>query len=120
MGVGTSYNISFYGENYMVYPLVSKYRNGRLAVMLMCTNGEPFADLTVNLVDAPCPEGCAYLDTNNFPQGERFVALYRLAEPTGKYARSGYCTYPLYRFNMRALTGKKSEKKDTGMHPFGL
>ena len=115
-----SYNVSFYGENYKVYPYVSKYRNGRLAILLMGTDGEPFADLTVNLVDEPCPSGCAYLDTNNFPQGEEFVRKNRLAEFTGMYGRSGFCTYPLYKFSMTALSGKKTEKKDKNMHPFGL
>ena len=112
-----TYSIKFYGETYKVYPYVSKYRNGRLAILLMGTDGEPFADLTVNLVNEQCPKDCAVLDTNNFREGEEFVRKNRLGTFTGVYGYSGYCSYPLYKFDMDALTGKKKEKAGT---PFGL
>ena len=112
-----TYTIKSYGSTYRVRPYVSKYRNGRLAIVLVCTNGEPFADLTVNLVNETCPANCAYLDTNNFPDGEAFVLKRRLGKPTGKLGFSGYCAYPLYRFDMDALMGKEKKKE---AHPFGL
>lgn len=111
-----TYTIKFYGETYKVYPVVEKYRNGRLAILLMDQEG-PFADLTVNLVNEQCPKDCAFLDTNNFREGEEFVRKNRLGTFTGIYGYSGYCSYPLYRFDMGALTGKKKEKTGT---PFGL
>ena len=112
-----TYSIKFYGETYKVRPYVTKYRNGRLAILLEETSGEPFADLTVNLVNEQCPKDCAFLDTNNFREGEEFVRKNRLGTFTGIYGHSGYCSYPLYRFDMDALTGKKKEKTGT---PFGL
>lgn len=105
------YSIKFYGSTYKVYPVVEKYRNGRLAIELIDPKEGPFADLTVNLVNEPCPKNCAYLDTNNFPQGEDFVKKNKLGKFTGMYGMSGYCTYPLYEFDMDALKGKTTAKK---------
>lgn len=48
-------------------------------------------------------KGEAYLDTNNFPEGVQLVKKYKLAEPTGEYGQSGFCTYPLYKFDMKKL-----------------
>lgn len=115
-----TFNIRFYGDNYKVYPYIGTYRNNRLAIVLYETNGEAFAHLTVNLVNEQCPADCAYLDTNNFPQGEEFVKKNHLATFTGHYGHSGYCTYPLYRFDMDALTGRKKTAKKEELHPFGL
>lgn len=42
----------------------------------------------------------AYVDTNNCPWAEDFIHRYRLGEDTQICAQSGFCTYPLYKFNM--------------------
>ena len=42
----------------------------------------------------------AYVDTNNIPEAPGFIIENKLGEPTGDYAASGFCMYPLYRFNL--------------------
>ncbi len=83
------------------------FYGNRLAVNALCLEeGEyvPFADLTVNLpeeeLSGPC---CAYLDINNFFRGTLLVMQAGIAQPTGKYGRSGYCTYPEYEFDLEKL-----------------
>lgn len=72
--------------------------NGRLAIQLYSEDG-PFATLSVNLPDEPIDdkENEFFLDANNCPWGARFLAQYGLAIPTGRYAFSGFCMYPLYK-----------------------
>lgn len=87
---------------YEVELRVSKYRNnGNLAVMLWSPTEGPFATITVNLCKLPA--GYAYLDTNNCPWVEGFVKRYGLAEDANASGCSGYCVYPLYKFNMDKL-----------------
>ena len=57
-----------------------------------------FANLTVN-IDAPCPEYCAYVDTNNLSTAEEFIKDNELGEFSGFTAVSGYHEYPLYTFD---------------------
>jgi len=83
---------------------VSTYMYGGSLYMNLldrCEDGvEPYADITVNLPEYKSGPDCAFVDTNNFSQAEKLIAEYKLGEPTGRYARSGYCTYPEYKFNM--------------------
>lgn len=64
---------------------------------------EPFGNATVNISHTPAPDYCGYLDTNNLPAIEKFVRENDLGEPTGVVGFSGYCTYPLYKFNADKL-----------------
>ena len=67
---------------------------------------EPYATLTKNLNYDDCdpaPEDCAYLDTNNINGVEEFVTENKLGEFTGITKPCGYCTYPLYRFDMAKI-----------------
>ena len=62
------YPLEFYGEMYDLSLFVTEYtNNGRLAIILIDQDGEDFADVTVNLPGERCPEGCAFVDTNNSP-----------------------------------------------------
>ncbi len=63
----------------------------------------PYATLTVNLEGYDVPKYHAFLDTNNCPTAEQFVVSNGLGTSTGKYGRSGYCQYPLYKFNREKL-----------------
>ena len=89
------------GTEYKVRPFFTKYiNNNSIALVLVGEQeyeGQRVATLTVNLDGIP-PKGCAYLDTNNCENAERFVVENGLAEPMNVYKRSGYCEYPLYRF----------------------
>ena len=63
---------------------------------------EPYGDVSVNLAHA-APEYCAYVDTNNMPELEKFITDNRLGEFTGMTQGSGFCSYPLYLFDADRL-----------------
>lgn len=90
--------------DYGIYDVQAKrarYYNNNLAIELYA-DWEPFARLTVNLVN-DLDEDCAYVDTNNCPWAEHFIVTNNLGYPVGTARRSGYCVYPLYRFNLDKL-----------------
>ncbi len=63
---------------------------------------EPYGDVTVNLLGS-VPPYCAFVDTNNMPELEDFLVKNGIAEFTGLEQKSGYCTYPLYLFDMEKM-----------------
>ena len=65
--------------------------------------------LTVNLGEK-LTDGEAYVDTNNIPNAEEFIAEYELGTPLGVLRRSGFCEYPLYNFNLENV--KKYEREE--------
>jgi hypothetical protein len=85
----------------------TSYINGTLAVISTINeNGydEPFATLTVNLPDSLLLRNDqAYVDTNNNPWVEKFLQDNKIAVRTGEVAISGWCTYPLYKFNLEMI-----------------
>ena len=54
----------------------------------------------------------SYIDENNCPWAADFIKAYNLGEHTGKWVQSGYCTYPLYRFNMDELKKYVADMKN--------
>lgn len=75
------------------------YANGRRAIIAVDTEtGERYANITVNLVDAPCTCTQAYINTNNLKYNH-YEALKKAGiisrEPIS-YAQSGYYSYPLH------------------------
>lgn len=99
----STYNVSLKQSTYTY--------NGRLAVMLVSWENDggellpcPFSDLTVNLPDAQVSdEACGFVDTNNLPYIGKFLEENNLARPTSRFAASGYCRYPEYRFDLEAI-----------------
>lgn len=101
---------SIYGGNYELSFMRGEYQNNKsLAIQIMCQEEgedfiEPFATLTVNLQNPPSEKNCAYVDTNNCP-----MDLIQMLEDAGYMTEtdevqfSGYCVYPLYRFNQSWL-----------------
>lgn len=93
-----------WGDRHLACIEVSTYMFGGglyMALQERCDDDfEPYADLTVNLEGFPCEKNRAFVDTNNFAQAEQLIWDFNLGEPTGRLGRSGYCTYPEYRFNM--------------------
>ena len=92
---------TFYGQEEVGTEVTTYANNGTLAIQLWCEE-EPFAMLTVNL-DEPHRAECQYVDTNNCPWAEQFIAEYNLGAPTGNYGISGFCIYPEYRFDIEEL-----------------
>lgn len=81
---------------------VASYRNNsNLAILLNSPTEGPFATLTVNLGELE--EGYAFVDMNNCPWAETFIRENELGEFTGTSRLSGYCVYPLYKFDMSKL-----------------
>ncbi len=85
---------------------VGKYAKGGIAVQLY-TAYEPYATLTTKLDVEGFSDEYAFVDTNNCPWAEELIKEYNLGEPTGMSARSGYCTYPLYKFDLDELEKHK-------------
>lgn len=98
------YKVETYFGTYNVTIETSTYYCGdNLAISLITEDGEPFARLTVNLAEWTLPNDKAFIDTNNCPWAEKFIADNKLGRPTGITGTSGYCTYPQYRFDMEKL-----------------
>lgn len=90
----------YFGTEIMVIPYRKKYAyKNNLAIYLETDDGEPYAQLTVNL-GTKLGKDLAFVDTNNCPWAEEFIKTYELGEPMGAYGSSGFCTYPLYRFRL--------------------
>ena len=102
--------IDLYDETYNVHIEKDEYMdNHTLVLSLVCDDGEPFARLTVNLPETDFwgSDTVAFVDTNNCPWAEKFIEENDLGSPMGITARSGFCTYPLYHFNLQKIGGEK-------------
>lgn len=98
-------NSRFTGKVKLELEINSYLDNHRMYIGLIEADGEylePFANLTVN-INAPCPDYCGYVDTNNCPELEDFIVEHGLGEFTGMIGSSGFCSYPLYMFNVERL-----------------
>lgn len=84
---------------------VSEYlNNGSLAIELIDAEERgPFAILTVNIEEKGADKETAYVDINDCPWAQKFIEDNELGEFTGKYGRSGFCVYPLYKFNLNKI-----------------
>ena len=72
------------------------YRNNEtLALTLVYEDGDRDV-ITVNLGNGYQSESMAFLDTNNFPDIEKWIQKHNLGLPMFVTERSGFCTYPLY------------------------
>lgn len=92
----------FYDKDIEVMAYRHEYMNDNLAIRLVTTYGEPWTTLTVNL-GVKLPSNYAYVDTNNNPDIEKFIKDNELGEFAGGYMTSGYCRYPLYKFDLTKL-----------------
>lgn len=93
---------SLYGKEYELYVNVCKYAsNDNIAVQLITRDGEPFANLTVNIMELAEPLAC--IDTNNVARAEQLISKYNLGVPTGEVVESGFCIYPIYLLNLYEL-----------------
>ena len=95
------YEIESYGKTYNVRIDRKAYANNNtLALFLITEEGEPFSNLTVNLVDSAvwADKTTAFVDTNHCPWAEEFIKANGLGAPVGYVAQSGFCAYPLYSF----------------------
>ena len=106
------YNVNNYGHEYRVCLFITKYMsNDTLALVMHTDEGEPFCNLTTNIADSDtlCGNTMAFVDTNNCPWAEDFIAENKLGVPTGIYGQSGFCTYPLYKFDIEKILKSSSK-----------
>lgn len=74
--------------------------NQHVALDIFCEDG-PFAGLTVNIDGIErFPKNFSCIDTNDFPQGTMLAERLGIGKPTEYALRSGFCTYPVYEFDM--------------------
>lgn len=93
----------FFNEERKVKLQVAKYlNNGNTYIGLTKEDDSPYGDVTVNL-GIDLPEYFGFIDTNNNPNAESFILDNELGENTGMTMPSGFCVYPLYKFNQEKL-----------------
>lgn len=100
------YEVKSYGKTYNVRLVCNKYANNNsLAISLITDEGEPFCNLTVNIMDSLiwANDSTAFVDTNNCPWAKQFITENGLGEPMGIYGTSGFCRYPLFKFNIEEI-----------------
>ena len=89
-----------YREYKDCYIVIERYMaDGGICIRIWNDADGPIATLTKCLVDGNLGKYDAYIDTNNLPWAMDFIAEYNLGEKTGRYGHSGYCTYPVVRFD---------------------
>lgn len=87
-----------------VYLKIDSYSaDNSLAITIMSEIGERLAVITVCLKDLSLEENESYVDTNHCPWALDFIKEYGLGESTDKAMSSGYCIYPMVRFNIERL-----------------
>lgn len=65
------------------------------------THLELFAVITINLRESEhLPFGTQFVDINNYPWIDEWLIENSIAEPIGKIAKSGFCIYPAFKFNL--------------------
>lgn len=101
-----TYKVSLWGETFIVYLKYDRYTmNNALAVSLYSVlsdeESECIARITVNLPEsAILPDDTQFIDVNNCPWVENWLIENSIAEPAGVIGRSGFCTYPAYKFKI--------------------
>lgn len=100
---------SWYGKEEVTISREKYAADGTCAIQLWCDEG-PYATLTVCLDLGPKTkaakkehENLGFVDTNNCPWAPAFIKKYGFGRPTIMSKSSGYCTYPLYRFDLEKI-----------------
>jgi hypothetical protein len=98
----------FLGTDYKIWLKEEHYAsNGNLALQAYTDEGEPFAMISTNVEGALTKaEGKDHicLDDNNLPI-KSFDNLMKAGAltPTGRYAQSGFCNYPIYKVDLTKI-----------------
>ena len=103
------FKLKYNNKEIEVYPHIDKYCLGdSLAIVLiMADTHEPFVNLTVNLPTQlknwKLGFEYQYVDVNNFPGAIEFILDNKLGELTRYSGMSGYCIYPVVKFDLGAF-----------------
>ena len=87
--------------SYELYLIEDRYTDGTLYVGAFTSEDDDlFTDITVNLGHPLQTEHYAFVDVNDSPWAEAMLLDMGVAKPTGITVESGFCRYPLYRFEL--------------------
>ena len=82
------------------YFRLSRYlADGSLFIAIWSHSEGALANLTVCLGDPELAPDESYVDINNLPEVLNMVVDLKIGTPIGKTRLSGYCTYPVVKFN---------------------
>ena len=109
-----TYTLLAYGEEHKIILRKGNYNNnGTLAIDMIKVfddgHEEPWSMLTVNIQDSNDYANAvdtAFVDVNNL--GSSIISWLghnNIGEPTGMFGFSGFCCYPLFKFNKKTLEG---------------
>jgi hypothetical protein len=94
-------------DTHNLYLVADTYaNNGTLAIIVMEVmpdgSEEQFDVITTNIMESDLLEGdnLAFIDTNNCSWAEKMLKQHKFAKDTGDWGHSGWCSYPLYEFNL--------------------
>ena len=91
---------NFCGEDVELELYRSAYFNGNIAVFCnIRSTQEPFAYITIN-TENKMPEGCNTVDVNDSEKLIQLILKEGFAELTGFTVSSGFCCYPVCKFNL--------------------
>ena len=91
------FRFALLGQVFHIWLAQETYLHPRsLCVKAFTADSYPFATLTVNLVSPSQSFSRAYVDVNNCPWIEQFLV-------SNITAKSGFCVYPLYDFDLSKL-----------------
>lgn len=75
----------------------SSYKsNGALALVMQSVDGEELDVITVNLSHGLQSDSMVLLDTNNYPNIDKWIEKNKIGVSMYSVIRSGFCEYPLY------------------------
>lgn len=100
-------NLLKYGKNHpLTFGITSYLSDNSLAITMTTWEegyAEPWDSLTVNL-EVDLEDNCAFIDTNN-NGGDIIDWLIKnnLGELTGRVKKSGFCSYPEFKFDLGAV-----------------
>ena len=90
---------SFKGMQVTLRKAAYRFGNTLAVIMDEVESGDEYGTITVNLSHDIQDGYAAFVDTNNIPGIDTWLAEQGIARNTGILGRSGFCTYPLMLFD---------------------
>ena len=101
-------NTEYETYNDCIFELNRYTNNDHVAVEIYCEEG-PLASITTNIPGIELYDrNYSCVDTNNCPWAEELIEELGIGEPIGISLRSGFCTYPVYKFDIKKIQNIRS------------
>ena len=98
-----------YGNYKVDFLTADRYVADNVLAIMAWGDYERIAHITVCLNDNRLKSNQSYVDTNNCPWAPEWIEENKLGIKTNWTARSGFCTYPLYEFDMKRIEEERGE-----------